>query len=161
MPRHCAEWRQRVAQRFRDRAEAATDLQRGHHDGEHRGGIVRHLLFPLAGTEDARAGAKPWLTCRDPRRRSRDPVPEGHAPQPGRPSTRAPWLPHSFITAFRTGLRGADAMLGGSRGACCSHATRIAIDSAALRDDMPPTGTSCLRHRHEHPERPRIYHRVA
>jgi hypothetical protein len=28
---------------------------------------------------------------------------------------------------------------------CCSHATRIAIVSAALRDDMPRTGTSCLR----------------
>jgi hypothetical protein len=30
-------------------AEAAADLQRGQRDSEHRGGIVRHLLFPLTG----------------------------------------------------------------------------------------------------------------
>jgi catabolite regulation protein CreA len=35
--------------------------------------------------------------------------------------------------------------VGISRCICGSHATRIAIGSAALRDDIPPTDTSCLR----------------
>jgi hypothetical protein len=54
---------------------------------------LARVVSPVrAGTEDARAGAKPRLTYRDLRRRSRDPVPEGQSrrglARPRSPATR-------------------------------------------------------------------------